>query len=300
MELIEDDGKYKIHKKKNITKEKKIWIFIFFLFLSVPIILNAQIIDTQVIDLAEKARNFFIEVTKGNIQGQITDTKFGENLGVSTVEQDIQSQGGVLTFLQSAQFISIISSDTVNDISSGSNARSVKIFGLDENFTKIEEVVNLSATATNTTKEYIRVYRLTVEDVGVYGNTNAGTITGTASLAETTQIEIVVGESQSETTHYTVPVGHELIMTSFRITMDTGKVIDVFIKAREDADDVTVPFKPIKIVRTFRGIATPLERINFGNNKFGEKTDIWITTLVSTGSAEVEANYDFLEYAIGT
>ncbi len=272
--------------------------FFLFLFVLTPLIYS-QVTGGQTVDLAEKARNFFIESTKGNIVGQETDNKFGENLGISNVEQDIQSQGGILTFLQSAELISLISSDTTNDIISGSNARSVKILGLDENFTKIEEIVNLSATATNTTLQYIRVYRLTVDSVGGYGNTNAGTITGTAASGSV-QIEVPIAEGQSQTTHYTVPARKELIMTTFRVTMDTGKVVDVFIKVRENADDTSVPVSAIRVIRNFRGLDVPIERLNFGNNRFPEKTDIWVTALVATGGAEIEANYDFVEYAIGT
>ena len=262
----------------------------------------AQVIsDTQVIDLSEKARNFFIEATKGNIQGQTTGNKFGENVGLSTVEEDIQSQGGTLEFLQTAELISIVSSDTTNDISTGSNATSVRIFGLDANFTKIEEVVNLSATATNTTKEYIRVYRMIVESVGNYTHTNSGTITGTAAITGSVQIEISALEGQSETTHYTVPTGHNLIITSMAITMDTGKVVDVFFKVRNNADQTSGDtMGAVREIRTFRGLDTPIERKSIGNFVLDENTDIWITGTVSTGSAELEANYDFLEYAIGT
>ncbi len=289
-------------EQKKKSKAQFVFVISFVLFYFFIFVVNAQVVgDTfQVINLAEKARNFFIEATKGNIIGQITDNKFGENLLVGTTEEDIQSQGGTLTFLQSAELISIISSDTTNDIILGNNARSIKILGLDENFTKIEEIVNLSATGTNTTKEYIRVYRMLVQEVGTYGVTNLGTITGTAAITGLIQIEVPATEGQSQTTHYTVPSGHELIMTSFRVTMDTGKVIDVFIKVRENADKTSIDIMPTRIIRNFRGLDVPLERINFGNNKFGEKTDIWITAVVSTGTAQVEANYDFLEYAIGS
>ena len=283
----------------DIKKQNIYVLFIFVMILLSPFIFS-QVIQTQVIDLSEKARNFFIEATKGNIQGQSTDNKFGENLNVGTSEEDIQSQGGTLIFLQEAEIINF-SSTSGNDDIAGANARSIKIFGLDQNFTEINEIVNLSGTTSvNSIKKYIRIQRVKVNEVGTYGGVNTGTIQGTAFISGGVQIEIPATESQSQTTHYTVPAGKNLIMTSFRITMDTGKVVDVFINVRENADKNITEIMPIRVIRNFRGLDTPLERINFGNNKFEEKTDIWITALVSIGTAEVEANYDFLQYAIGT
>ncbi|KKN56538.1 hypothetical protein LCGC14_0571160 [marine sediment metagenome] len=268
----------------------------FFIFL-----VNAQVIgETQVIDLSERARNFFIESTKGNIVGQITGNTFGQNLVVGTTEEDIQSQGGTLIFLQAAEFISIVSSDTTNDILTGTNAISVLIEGLDENFTAIEEVVNLSATATNTTNQYIRVNSMEVNQVGNYSATNAGTITGTAAVNGSVQIEIPAGEGISKTTHFTVPSGQNLIITTFRVTMDTGKTIDITAKFRENADDITRPMSPIKTIRDLKGLDSPATGVSLGNFKFNEKTDIWVTGVTSTGTSQIEVNFDFLQYAIGT
>ena len=275
-------------------------LFLFLFLLVLTPLIYSQVVQTQVIELTEKVRNFFIEATKGNIVGQETFNKFGENLGVSTVEQDIQSQGGVLTFLQTAEIITI-SSNNAADTIVGTNARSIEIFGLDENFTEIDEIVNLSGTTNvNTTKEYIRINRFNVKSVGGYGNTNLGIITAIASLNQTTQIEIPALEGQSQTTHYTVPSGKEIIITALRVTMDTGKSIDIFLKIRENADDTIIPTSPTFIIRNARGLDVPIGRQSLGDLKFTEKTDVWITTLVSTGSAQVEANYDYLQYAIGT
>ena len=282
------------------TKIKFVLTFLFILIGSSFIITSQVTTQTQVLDLAVDALNYFIEATKGNIVGQETANKFGQNLAVGTSEEDIQSQGGTLIFLQSAEFISIVSSDTTNDILTGANATSVLIEGLDENFIEISEIVNLSATATNTTNQYIRVNNMLVNEVGNYTVSNAGTITGTAATSLIVQIEIPAGEGQSKTTHYTVPAGKNLIITNLRITMDTGKEIDISIKFREDADDIIPPVSPIKTIRDFKGLDTPTSGISLGNFKFEEKTDIWAVGITSTGTSQIEVNYDFVQYAIGT
>ena len=283
------------------TKIKFILVLLFVLIGS-SFIITSQITttQTQVLDLAERARDYFIEATKGNIVGQETGNKFGENLVVGTTLEDIQSQGGILDFLQSAELINIISSDTVNDIVGGANATSIFIEGLDSNFIEISEVVNLSAGSTNTTQQYIRVNKMVVNEVGNYTNSNEGTITATAAVSSTVQIEIPAGEGTSKTSHFTVPVGQNLIITAFRITMDTGKEVDIFLKARANADDTLAPMSPVRTFRDFIGLSTPIAGESKGNLKFDEKTDIWFTGITSTGTSQIEINYDFIQYAIGS
>ena len=284
---------------KNTTRF--VLTLLFFLIGS-SFIITSQITttQTQVLNLAERARDFFIEATKGNIVGQETGNQFGQNLVVGTSEEDIQSQGGTLIFLEGAEFISI-SSDNAADTLLGTNATSVLIQGLDSNFVAIEEIVNLSGTTdVNTTNQYIRVNKMIVNEVGNYSFTNAGTITGTAAVSGTVQIEIPIAAGQSKTTHFTVPAGLNLIITTFRVTMDTGKTIDIIAKIRENADDITRPMSPVKTIRDLKGLATPTSGIILGNFKFNEKTDIWVVGVTSVGTSSIEVNYDFVQYAIGS
>ncbi len=278
-------------------------IFLFILLVGILIVfVSPQVVQTQVIELTEKVRDYFIESTKGNIVGQQTGNQFGENLDVGITQEDVQSQGGILVFLQSAETMDIISTDTVNDISGGSNAHSVLIRGLDENFTEIEEVVLLAAVANTTVNEYIRVQTAEVQNVGTYGVANTGIISITASTAATLQLEIPLGEGKSSSTHYTVPTGQNLIVSAFSATMDTGKAIDFLFHSRSNADIVAGEMSPEIIFRTFRGLASPVRGRNFGNLKFDEKTDLWFSAAVTSGGpgANVEVNYDFVQYAIGT
>ncbi len=135
-------------------------IFFFLLVIAFSSIVFSQVVQTSVIDLSERARDFFVEATKGNIVGQTTDNNFGENLAVGVAEEDIQSQGGILIFLTTAELITLSSTDAT-DTNGGAGTNSVEVFGLDENFTAISEIVNLSGlTEVNTTKEFIRVNRL--------------------------------------------------------------------------------------------------------------------------------------------
>lgn len=282
-------------KKEDIIKNKSTIIFIFLIMVSLAVVVIAE--SDNVVNLANGFEDFFVELVKGNVVGQESINKFGQNDIVGTVEEDVQTQGGILTFLTSAELMSIISSDPVNDNSTGSNARSVLIEGLDENFTEISEVVNLSSSAVNTTQEYIRVFRFKVNEVGTYGVTNAGTITATAASGSV-QIEIEEDTGQSETSHFTVPAGKKAILKRMSITMDTGKVVSIKVLIRENADNVIAPFSPIKKIKHFVGLDTPLLLTESDGLLLEEKTDVWFTAQTTTGTAAVSINYDMVLYEI--
>ena len=112
--------------------EKKSVLVVSFISLLITIsiisIVNAQVVQTQVIELTEKVRDYFIEASKGNVLGKTPDNKFGQNLVVGTIEEDIQSQGGTLIFLQTPELITL-SSDNAGDTLAGANATSVLIEG---------------------------------------------------------------------------------------------------------------------------------------------------------------------------
>ncbi|KKL53379.1 hypothetical protein LCGC14_2276000, partial [marine sediment metagenome] len=262
-------------------------------------LVTSQVVQTQVIELTERVRDFFVEATKGNIVGQTTGNVFAQNDVVGTIEEDIQSQGGTLVFLQNAQLITLSSSDAADTIA-GANARTIEIVGLDENFIEISEIVNLLGTSdVNTTQEYIRINRLVVNEVGTYTVSNAGIITATAALSATVQIEIPLGEGVSKSSHYTVPAGQRLIVTRIFVSVDTGKEVDIMLKTRANADDTVAPFSPVIIPRIVKGISVPINAEQRAGILLDEKTDIWGTALTSIGTSEVEINVDFVQYAIG-
>ena len=273
--------------------------FSFILMFSGNII--AQVVQTQVIDLSERARDFFIEATKGNIQGQETFDINGHNEDLGTIEEDIQEQGGVLIFLEAAEIMSVVST-SASDTIAGVGARSVLVTGLDENFSLISEVVNLSGlTSVNTTQEYIRINDFRVQDVGLYGNTNVGDIIATSFFQVTVQMFIESTEGIAHTTHYTVPKGTNIIITGITVSVSTGKTVKTHFHTRNNADDTVVPVSPINIVKDLHGVAGTAQVMSTGNLRFDEMTDVWFSGQTSSGaSSDLEVNYDFVQYAIGT
>lgn len=238
--------------------------------------------------------DFLIEVNKGKIPGHSLIHKFGQNLNATTTEQDVWGQGGVMSFLQAAETMDVVSSDTVNDISTGANARVVTVIGLDANFNVIEEDVTLLATPVTTIASFIRVYRMKVKEVGTYGATNLGSITATATTATTIQCNISIGDSQSGTTHYTVPTGYTAFILRISLTVDAAQSCDFHLLVRDDADLVAAPFSPTRVIHHWEGITQEGENLK-ANHKLLEKTDVWFTCKMTGGaSGEVDTDYDIL------
>ncbi len=286
--------------KKDFKKHKKLIIF-FSIFLLVTIPLSfSQVVQTQVIDLSEKARDFFIEATKGNIQGQETVSKFAHFTSLNEVDMvDVQSQGGNLVFMQVADTLDLVSTSAADTVG-GANASLVKLTGLDENFSEITEEINLSGLIPVTTvKEFIRVNKFEVIQVGNFGSVNDGTISATSSIAGL-QIEIEPSSGKDQNSHYTVPLGRNIIITSMSFTVATDKFANAFLFIRNNGDQVTAPFSPEILIREVHGINIPVQFVNTANLRFDEKTDIWFRAIGDTSDIEIEVNYDILQYTIGT
>jgi len=242
--------------------------------------------------------DFLLEVNKGNVSGHSLIHKFGNNKSFSTTIQDVWAQTGTLTHLQAAETMNVISSDTVNDISTGSNARVITLEGLDANFNVVTEDVTLLATAVTTTQSFIRVYRMYVKAVGTYGVANVGAITATATTAATVQNNIAIGDGQSGTTHYTIPTGFTGYLIRVSASVDASKTANFHWNMRENADDVTVPFSPKRILHHWEGIITTDLRL-LANHVFAAKTDIWVSGDMTSVTGEVDFDYDLLLVADG-
>lgn len=279
-------------KEKKLTRNNFKIIFGFAIIFLVCILLVSA--TSNVVNLVPEVFDYLIEVNMGHIPGQKMEHWFGDNDAVGTSEEDIWGNGGTLFHLFSAETMDIISTDTTNDISTGSNAREIIIIGLDENFIEMNETVTLTASGNTTTQQFLRVFRMYVTKSGEYGNNNAGKITATASTNATVQSSIEIAEGQSTTTHYTVPAGKTAYMLRTSITMQTGKEVHVHINIRENANDTSIPFTALRKVHHWEGLDVPVQEKFDANHRFKEKTDIWFAGSVTTGSAIIQANYDLL------
>jgi len=104
--------------------------------------------------------------------------KFGHNedIDIASTPEDIWSTGGVYVFPTSADVLHIVSS-SVTDDQAQTGARTIRIWGLDENFFIVSlDIFMLGTVAITTTQTFMRVLRARVLTAGT-NETNAGTIT---------------------------------------------------------------------------------------------------------------------------
>jgi len=129
---------------------------------------------------------------------------------------------------------------------------------------------------------------------------NTGDLTLAGFFAGIIQSFILADEGVAHTTHYTVPKGQELIIKQISVTVSEGRSINVFLHSREGAEIVTVPFESDKVIKRFNAVSGQLQYISFGGLRFLEMTDIWFSGTGAGQSASITANYNFVQYAIGT
>ncbi len=187
--------------------------------------------------------DFLTEVAKGTINQNDKINKFGHNPDIDTGSdpEDIWEGGGIYAcYPATAQTTTIVSTDAQDDITGGTGAGSVKVFGLNGDFEEVSETVFLSgATAVTLVNTYTRVYRAIVTGLGAGGTasgtaTNAGTIT--IAAGGTTCAIIAIGHGQTQQAIYTVPAGKRALLynvyASIPGTAASKKAI-ITLRARE-------------------------------------------------------------------
>jgi len=131
--------------------------------------------------------DYFEQLALGEFPERSFVYKFGRVLTVAGKRKPAWDGPGTYTFPETADKITITSDDEA-DVADGNGAREVRIYGLNENWEQITEVVPIGGTTQN---YYIRVHRLWVEKSGLtqfpYNGTevgnNVGTITATHPTA---------------------------------------------------------------------------------------------------------------------
>jgi hypothetical protein len=138
------------------------------------------------------------EVTRGTIPSAEVWNKFAYNKDIDTGSPEvIASWGGAFTYLTAASTMSVVS-DSIQDDSTGTGARTVLIYGVDENQEHIIEVVTMNGTTpVVTTNSFFGINRVAIFATGT-SDVNVGTIDVTATTGGSTQAEVPAGEGTTQ------------------------------------------------------------------------------------------------------
>lgn len=245
--------------------------------------------------------DWLIEVQKGNIPGHSIVTKFGYASVGSTVvpiTSDLVYQSP--TTAASLEFVS----SSANDATGGTGATKIKYEGLDANWDVVTGEISTAGLAPVALPDALtRLYRWYVSESGSYANlatpSYSGTLTIRAAGAGATWSTIPAAipfPAQSEIGVYSLARNKRLYLISKHIFTDTGKTANVYLLARENADDVTTPYSGVKRLQEREiGVSGNVE-IAFEGLKgpYIGPCDIGFIGSVASGNADISVEFDML------
>lgn len=225
---------------------------------------------------------YFLQVSRGLIDGHKRVFKFGYNGEIQNIEETIWDVGGLYAYPSSAVTMTATSSSGATD----ENVE-VTIQGVDTNYDELSETVTLNASGTATTSgSFLRVYRAFVSG----GTASAGNISITNG--GTTYAYLSAADQQSLMAMWTVPAGYtaylfQIDTTAF--TVQNNKVATIRMLTRE----VNGVFRTQNKFDLFQGsyhqdITCP--------QPIPEKTDIEFRAIADSSNADlrVAATFDII------
>lgn len=258
---------------------------------------SAQVIsDQNDVALVRNVSSLPHDISRGLISSTMSVHKNAFGI-VNDTEQIINSATN--PFLTTAQTL-FVQSTSANDDLLGTGARSIRLFGLDENFDPISEVCPMDGlTAVETVNTFIRLHFAFCTDVGTYGAGNEGEIyiSDAPDLGFATMLHLSAGHGQSESSLYTVPRSKTAFLTNVSAYVDSSKTGILKMHQRERADITSGDMACKRIIFEVTGISGRFEQEYQSLLSFGEFTDIWLTGQAENPiSLPISVSYDISVY----
>ena len=209
--------------------------------------------------------------------------KFGYNTAIGTASETVWDAGGLYPWPAAAQTPTIVST-AVKYTSDGVGARTVQVYGLDEDYKAIDEGVILNGTSAVTlTNDYLRCFRMKVLTAGSE-NDNAGSIQVKHSTTVIAQIS--AGYNQTLMAVYTIPAGNSrAFLLNWHGNLGKGKDAEMTLWVREYGG----VFQVKDLARAYQAA---LERNYQIALKIPEKADVEIRAVSENASTPVGAGFD--------
>ncbi len=239
---------------------------------------------------------FLLEVAKGNIPGHSIMRKFGRNPSLGAEWEGVWHGSTSFNFLTAPARVRIKTGGNEADNATGIGAQKITVIGLDENGIEAsEDIITAGASASRrTATTFWRVFRTYVSEAGVYGGTNAGTIT--IENAGTVLIHIAAGEGQSQYTAYSIAANKTGYFLGYLAHASVHGAADFRVLTRANFNAVSTPFSPARIrfyVEAITGQADGRTRSAF--MPLPPWTDVYFEARSSNGEATaVSANFEIM------
>ena len=264
---------------------------------------SSQQFEAQMGKLDRILGGTYIDILKGNVSGQSIINKYGAIDDLTTTLTPITTSGTyqVPTVLTSLE---MLSDDNTNDKAGGSGALTVRVYGISTGWLEDTEDVTLNGTtAVALSTQFFRIYRMKVLTSGTYGDavtpSHDSTITlRTASAGVTWAVigtEDGYGFAQSLVSVFSVPEGKTAYPLDEVFTVESNKTITLFFFARENADDITTPYDPVRLKQLHRGLdGFHVNTYPAGLGGFVGPCDFGYMGKTSTGTADVAVQFAVL------
>jgi len=238
---------------------------------------------------------YFTLIAEGAIAGHSPVSRFGYNGAVGSATEDIWLGSAPYVFPSSAQQMQLVSTST-QDSTSGTGARTVTVFYLDQNYIERTEIVAMNGTSAVLTValNILRVNEFMTKTVGS-SNATVGQITISAIGGSPNFRYIFPGFNRSRGAHYTVPAGKTLYINHWTVCVGGLNANNfarlTFRSTYNDVNGVQLPtefFVPQAEILTPNGVVE--KHFDFPL-KFPATTDLKVSAFTDAGSAFIETTW---------
>lgn len=187
------------------------------------------------------ARDFALEVPRGNVAGVAGVNKFGRSTDVDTTARDIWDVVGTAIWVApTTARTHDIASTSASDTSGGAGARTIRIYGLTGWSSKevSEDITMNGVTNVPTANSYVIIHRMKVLTKGAT-NVNVGAISATAQTDGTVTAQINIGQGQTQMAVYGIPDTQTAYVSRYYcsvIRTSTARSVDVNLFANPEPD----------------------------------------------------------------
>lgn len=273
-----------------------VFIFLFLFSLSFISAFNFEGDGVKIIEQPHTT-DYYMEVAQGNIPGHSKVNKFGHNPAATTGD-DVWGGGGAYAFYPTTgQPMEVVSTDG-DDADGDTGARTIVVYGLDENWEEASETVILAGTTpVNLVNNYTRMFRTVVLTAGS-SETNEGNLIVRIQGGGTQAIYINANDGQTQHAIYTVPAGKTAYFIKGYVGMadddKNGEVAEFQWQARPN-NGVTGAWA-VKGEVGLNNIGSSYWVYEYGVPSGGipEKTDIRIKVVSSTATLGVVGGFDLI------
>lgn len=240
----------------------------------------------------------------GLVNYQAQGRRFGTNKSVAASPETIWAgadNGGaaLYTFPITAETLRVKAGGNVNDTSAGTGARTLTVYGLDDNWNEISETLTLAGASASaaTTALFYRVNKVSIDTSGTYGGANTGVIVIENTTALQELAYVAAGEGNTSQCIYSVPAGKTLYMKKLNPQVSQNNSADISLYHIDNVDDFSAPYTSVRHLEWQVLDFTGTENVKFDTYPvFLEKNDIFFEgkKITGSGTAGVTIEFEFI------